>query len=533
MATYVEPRVSGVPEAAVPAALTLPRWLPLAGILALQAIVALVTLRNTAFQDEALYLYAGRQIIHSWNGGPPPPENYAFYFSGYPNVYPVIGGFLDMTGGLELARAFSLACMLGVTSIGYGVTGKLFGRRAAIFAAAGYACAGVVLYVSRLAVFDAMCLLFIAIACGCAVYGGMNRRGWWLVLLVGPTLVIAVLAKYAALLFIPPAFALLATTSVPFLGWWRAIARMVLALVSFAASLVVAYRLMGKSAFHAINGSTTNRDVLVKEPRIDLLLHVLQMGGILIALALIGLLLALRTQWRYRMIALVFFGSIWLAPLYHIYVQEFISLDKHLAYALFFAMPLAGYALAGISGFERTRGIGSVRGDWVIGLAVVLATFSLGLSQSKTLYAGWANSGRLSTALHSLLRDGTGRILAEDIEVSRFDARDITEPWQWSGLWFLYYKDARGKVFHGNPAITQALHDRYYEWAELSFVYIPDGAYSAAQQMVQDRNYDLVAAVPFQNSYGKGHFYLFRLALNPGHGDFTSMAQLQKVSWGS
>jgi hypothetical protein len=40
------------------------------------------------------------------------------------------------------------------------------------------------------------------------------------------------------------------------------------------------------------------------------------------------------------------FGSAWLAPEYHIYVQESISLDKHIAYAVFFAMPLVGYALA-------------------------------------------------------------------------------------------------------------------------------------------------------------------------------------------
>ena len=81
-----------------------PSAVALVPILAMQASIALVTLRNSAFQDEGLYLYAGRQIFRHLMGGPPPLEQYAFYFSGYPYLYPVVGGILDMIGGLELAR---------------------------------------------------------------------------------------------------------------------------------------------------------------------------------------------------------------------------------------------------------------------------------------------------------------------------------------------------------------------------------------------------------------------------------------------
>jgi 4-amino-4-deoxy-L-arabinose transferase-like glycosyltransferase len=81
-----------------------------------------------------------------------------------------------MVGGLELARDFSLVCVLGVTAIGYAVTAKLFGRRATVFASAGYASTGSVLFVGRLATFDAMCLLLIASASALAIHGGMGRR---------------------------------------------------------------------------------------------------------------------------------------------------------------------------------------------------------------------------------------------------------------------------------------------------------------------------------------------------------------------
>jgi hypothetical protein len=50
--------------------------------------------------------------------------------------------------------------------------------------------------------------------------------------------------------------------------------------------------------------------------------------------------------------------------------------------------------------------------------------------------------------------------------------------------------------------------------------------------MAATRNYDLIAVIGFQNSYGKGHFYLWRSALVPGHGNFTSLAQLNTKQWG-
>ncbi len=110
---------------------TMSRWsLPL--ILAFQALLSWILLQNTAFQDEALYIYAGRQIWQQWLGGPPSLDHYSYYFSGYPYVYAIIGGGLDMVGGLVLARSFSLACMLVVTACGYYVTKSLFNQKSAI-----------------------------------------------------------------------------------------------------------------------------------------------------------------------------------------------------------------------------------------------------------------------------------------------------------------------------------------------------------------------------------------------------------------
>jgi len=65
----------------------------LVAILLSQGIVSL-SLRNTAFQDEALYLYAGRQIFSMLMGGPPVVAGYETYFTGLPYLYRCLGGCL-------------------------------------------------------------------------------------------------------------------------------------------------------------------------------------------------------------------------------------------------------------------------------------------------------------------------------------------------------------------------------------------------------------------------------------------------------
>src|SRR5438067_2008168 len=89
--------------------------LSLALIVLLQGLISLLTLQNTAFQDEALYLLAGRQIFNGWVGLPHVSIRWGYYFSGYPYAYPLIGGVLDTLGGVELARMFSLLCMMALT----------------------------------------------------------------------------------------------------------------------------------------------------------------------------------------------------------------------------------------------------------------------------------------------------------------------------------------------------------------------------------------------------------------------------------
>jgi hypothetical protein len=494
----------------------------------MQAMVSLVTLRNTAFQDEGLYLYAGRQIIRHWAGGPAPLDHYAYYFSGYPYIYPVIGGALDRLGGLELARSFSLLCMLGVTAIVFSMTRRLFDHTAAVFASALYAVTGVVLFLSRLATFDALCLLFIASAVGLAVWSGTSGRVL-APILIGPALVLAILTKYAALLFVPSTICVLVCVAVMNHGWRSAFARGLLACAAFIASLYVAAHTIDHAAFHALSGSTTDRETSLNGPQFALFTHSLRMGGVLFGLAILAAVVLAR-QHRYRALSLILIGSSFLAPAYHIYMHEPISLDKHIAYGLFFAMPLVGYSLSWLCGYGKTEH-SSNRGYWLVGGLIFVALFALGLRQSHTLFANWANTSKLTYDLKTQLRDDTGRIMAEDIEVARFQARDVTEEWQWNSFYYPNYITPTGRHLQGDAALRAALKNRYYDLVELSFSYFPNNAFWLADQMAKSKNYDLIATIPYENSYGKGHFYLWRSAPVAGHGRFTSLNQLRMHVW--
>ena len=79
-------------------------------------VQALLTLRlvraDTAFQDEALDLWAGHLQWANWLHGTAIPP-FPYYFSGAPVIYPPLGALADHAGGLTAARALSLVFMLG------------------------------------------------------------------------------------------------------------------------------------------------------------------------------------------------------------------------------------------------------------------------------------------------------------------------------------------------------------------------------------------------------------------------------------
>ena len=174
---------------------------PLLAVLAVQAALSVRLLRaDTAFQDEALYLWAGHlQWAHWLHGTSVPP--FPYYFSGAPVIYPPLGALADSIGGLAAARVLSLVFMLGATGLAWGTTARLFGRRAAFFAAALFAVLGPTLHLGAFATYDAMALFLIALAAWFVVRAGDrgDAVGWMVA--AGAALALANAAAYSSILF--------------------------------------------------------------------------------------------------------------------------------------------------------------------------------------------------------------------------------------------------------------------------------------------------------------------------------------------
>ena len=145
---------------------------PLLAVLAVQAALSLRLVgANTAFQDEALYLWAGHlewaRLLH---GTPVPP--FPSYFSGAPVIYPPLAALADSAGGLAAARILSLLLMLGATTLLWAAARLLSGRRAAFFAAALFAVLGPTLHLGSFATYDAMSLFLLALASWLVIRAG-------------------------------------------------------------------------------------------------------------------------------------------------------------------------------------------------------------------------------------------------------------------------------------------------------------------------------------------------------------------------
>jgi 4-amino-4-deoxy-L-arabinose transferase-like glycosyltransferase len=484
---------------------TMSRWsLPL--ILAFQALLSWALLQNTAFEDEALYVYAGQQIWQHWLHGLPMLDNFSYYISGYPYVYPVIGGALDVVGGLELARSFSLVCMLIVTACGYYVTKQLFDQKSATFAALFFVCQGPVLFLSRLATYDPLCICLVALGMALAVNAGQAQRPWR-ALGLGPVLVLAFFAKYAALLFIPPVLATLALCTLLRRGWISLLVRGTLGVLSLAVvgSLTALFVIhFDPSMLHALNASTTNRIIKGVYSRLALAEHVVAMVGLSYAVGLAGLVFARK---KYRMIALLFLGSALLVPAYHIYKAELISLDKHLGFSMFFVMPVAGYALASLSGFRRAFSPGRY---WLAGVAICLILFLVGTGEAQYMYSGWPSTTNLTYVLKTQVRPAGGRYLAEQFEVLRYNLEDQTYDWQWTGPYFFEYTDKQGHYYVGDEAYVRAINDGYFDLIELNYGNTIQTDLLIAQAIEQSKKYDLIDKIPTRDSYGTGYFWIWR-----------------------
>lgn len=475
--------------------------LPLLAVLLYQSIIALVSLNNTAFQDEALYIYAGRQLLSQWTGGPKVNDNYATYFSGHPDFYPVIAGVFDTFGGLELVRFSSLLCMLGVTSCVYAITKHLYNQNTALVAAALFCAEAPVLFLSRLATYDAICLFLLSFSTLQSLRVSTAKKPWGTAY-IGVALACAITAKYAAMLFVPSVLAILVWQTLMKLGWKQTIMRLGLTVLFLVLTIGLILMVFGFDVLTGLSFTTTNRVAIIKDSPLELGMISLTLGGFMFGLALIGVVLS---GWRRLVISLVLAGSGLLAPAYHIYKGELVSIQKHIAFSLIFAAPLAGYAVAQLCKFGQ-NGMGK---RWLAGLTICLLMSSWGTQQAQYQYHVWANTDALVEALKTQVRLGNERILVQELEVPRYYLQEFTVSKQWYGLYFFDYTDKSGKYLQGQEAYTKAIQEGYFTLVVLHYDGNPLADY-IDKIMKQTGQYELITKVPYQAEAGPGNYWIWR-----------------------
>ncbi len=408
-----------------------PAALPLLAVLALQAGLSARLLRaDTAFQDEALYLWAGhRELANLLHGTPIPP--FPAYFSGAPVIYPPLGALVDSVGGLAGARSLSLVFMLGATALVWGTTSLLFGRRAAFFAAALFAVLGPTVHLGAFATYDAMSVFLIALACWCVVRAGERRdaTGWMVV--AGILLALANATAYSTTLFDPVVILVALLTAFPRPGGKPAVSRSLI-LLTVVVVLLAAGLLIGGSYYLTGVGQTTLHRVPGGASATTVLADAWLWTGLVALLAVCGIVTSLigrQGPARTWLLAVLTCGVL-LGPLEQAHLHTAASLNKHVGLGAWFAVIAAGYAVdklisATAPGTMQTATCGACAVALVFPLAV-------GAGQSRTFSTDWPNASTFIAILRPLADHGNGRLLVEDPSIAEYYLRAGRQWQRWS-----------------------------------------------------------------------------------------------------
>jgi 4-amino-4-deoxy-L-arabinose transferase-like glycosyltransferase len=500
----------------------------LLAILLTQAVLSL-RLRNTAFEDEAQYLYAGRlEIAHLFHGAPL-PINFASYFSGSPVLYPVLGAAANNAGGLAAARAVSLVEMLATTALLYAISRRLFNERVAICAALLYSVAASVTYLGNFATFDASCLFLLALAAWIMVRTAVSR--WPLFLLAAPVAALAVATKYAGLLFVPTIAVLPVLTAWPY-HRRRIFAYPVIFGVAVAALLYGAVKWGGHSYIQALQQTTTSR-AQGTTPLSQILWESLKWGGLQFGAAVLG---TIAYTWRPRtdededispagsrlrriLLGLVLTGTALLAPAYQAHLHTDVSFHKHIGFGLFFAAPMAGVGLARIVGdhFRRPQ----------LGIAVWGVAILLGMTQSAILFGGWGNSAGLVKVLGRQLKPGA-RYLVEVPEVPTYylQGRPGARATQFYSTFVIFYVDPQGQTLTGDAGFEVAIKNGFFQVIAYEGTITPAVDNILASELKKSSLYRLASVVPDNTADHTGSYFVWvkKTASTAGTGKVTSKA---------
>jgi Dolichyl-phosphate-mannose-protein mannosyltransferase len=504
-------------------------WLagwPLLAVLAVQAGLSLRLVgADTAFLDEATYLWAGHlQWAHWLHGASVPP--FSSYFSGAPVLYPPLGALADSAGGLTGARVLSLVFMLGATVLVWAAAGRLFGRRAGFFAAALFAMLGPTLHLGAFATYDALSVLLVALAAWCVVRAGQRREATGWMAAAGAALAAANAVAYSSALFDLVVLALVVLTGLPSGG--RLAARRCATVLIVVAVLATAGLLAGGSGYLTGIEQTTLLRVGGGDSPLAVLTHAWTWTGLVVLLAVCGVAISwvsggeAAQTWLLAVLA----AAAVLGPLEQARLHTLASLNKHVGLGGWFAAIAAGYA---VDRFIEAAPVGRMRAYTCAACVVALAfPATVGANQSWTFSTDWPNSASFIAILRPLAAHGSGRLLVEDASIARYYLPSGSQWQRWSSTRNIVLPSGgstggpgpgSGVTGEGNAGVFAEFITRgYFSYVALNFADTTALDHQLADQLHHDPRYHIISVVPYGTEVppiGQGTYVIWRYEPRP------------------
>jgi hypothetical protein len=483
--------------------------LGLYGVLAVQAVLSLRLIwSNTAFLDEATYLYVGHVELSGWLQGTPVPA-YPTYISGAPVIYPPLAAIANDIGGLAAARILSLCLMLGATCMLWGTTRRLADRRAAFFATAIFVALGPTQYLGAFATYDAMALFLMTAAAWCVVVARDRTDSTLLVLAGAALMALANATKYATGLFDPVIIGLAALSVAARQGPKKGMGRAGYLAVTVVGTLAILLTVGGPFYVTGVLSTTVARAAGTDSP-LAVLTDAGKWIGLACVLAVLGVVIAALTRESRFLVATLALLAIaaMLAPLNQARIQTTTSLSKHVDYGAWFAAAAAGYAMARLSRarWELVRVASTVL---AFGLAV-LPIGMIGKVQAGNFFQAWPNSTRVTAILRTLTASHPGVYLAEDYDVAAYYLENSITWNRWDDTWYFKYSPPSSyDPLQGSAAYQVAIAHHYFSLIILDFGDTAPMDKVITRYIRQSGRYHVIAEAPYWDKFGTGQFTIW------------------------